>query len=76
MPPELPALKPREVVAALEKAGFFLKRQTGSHVILYKSSISRPISVPVHTKDLPKGTLRAIIRQANLIVEGFLKLLQ
>lgn len=75
MNPELPILKPREVIAALEKAGFSVKRQTGSHAILYKTGIPRPISIPIHTRDLPKGTLRAIVRQANLTVEGFLKLL-
>lgn len=74
MNPELPTLKPREVIIALEKAGFLLKRQTGSHVILYKIGISRHISIPIHPGDMPKGTLRAIIRQANLTVEGFLKL--
>ncbi len=72
---ELPALRPKEVIAALERAGFSLKRQTGSHAILYKPDIHRPISVPTHSRDLPIGTLRAIIRQANLTIEEFLKLL-
>jgi len=72
---ELPLLKPREVVAALERAGFLLRRQTGSHAILFKSGIIRPISIPIHPKDLPRGTLRAIIRQANLTIEEFIKLL-
>ena len=69
---ELPVLKPRQVVVALEKAGFQVKRQTGSHVIMYKSDIHHPISIPQHPGDLPKGTLRAIIRQAGLTVEEFL----
>ena len=73
---ELPSLKPKELVAALERSGFLVKRQTGSHLILYKPGIPRPISIPVHTKDLPKGTLRAIIRQANLTVDEFLKLIK
>lgn len=72
---ELPVLKPREVVAALEKAGFIKKRQTGSHLIMYKSDIRRPISIPQHPGDLPKGTLRAIIREAGLKVDEFIKLL-
>ena len=69
---ELPVLKPKQVVAALEKAGFEIRRQTGSHIILYKSGIRHPISIPQHPGDLPKGTLRAIIRQAGLTVEQFL----
>ena len=72
---ELPVLKPRQVVAALEKAGFEVRRQTGSHAIMYKSGIHYPISIPQHPRDLPKGTLRAIIRQAGLTVDQFISLL-
>ena len=69
---ELPILKPKQVVAALEKAGFQIRGQTGSHLIMYKSGIRHPISIPQHPGDLPKGTLRAIIRQAGLTVDEFL----
>jgi len=75
MKQELPALKPREVIAALQKDGFVLRRQTGSHAILYKANIRRPLSIPIHTKDIPRGTLKAIIRQANLTISEFLELL-
>ena len=72
---ELPVLKSWQVVAALEKAGFAIKRHTGSHVIMYKLDLRRPISIPQHAGDLPKGTLRAIIREAGLTVEKFLALM-
>ena len=72
MSQELPVLKSKEVVEVLLRAGFTIKRQTGSHVILYKTELRRPLSIPVHAKDLPKGTLRTIIRQANLTIEEFL----
>ena len=72
---KLPVLKPKQVVSVLEKAGFRVRRQTGSHAIMYKSSIRHPITVPQHPEDLPKGTLRAIIRQAGLTVDEFLGLL-
>ena len=72
---DLPVLKPKEVVAALGRAGFEVKRRTGSHVIMYKSGFRRPISIPQHPGDLPKGTIRAIIREAGLTVEEFMKLL-
>jgi len=39
---DLPVLKPKEVVAALEKAGFEVKRHTGSHLIMYKPDLSSP----------------------------------
>lgn len=71
---DLPVMKPREVIAALEKAGFELRRETGSHIIVYKPGVRRPISMPQHLKDLPKGTLRAIIREAGLTRDEFLKL--
>lgn len=72
---DLPALKPKDVITVLQKAGFVVKRQTGSHVILYKPGIKRPLTVPIHTRDLPGGTLRAIVRQANLTIAEFLALL-
>jgi predicted RNA binding protein YcfA (HicA-like mRNA interferase family) len=72
---DLPVMKPGEVITALEKAGFELRRQTGNHMIMYKPGIRRPISIPQHPKDLPKGTLRAIIREAGLTRSEFLKLL-
>lgn len=72
MSKELPAPKPVQVISALERAGFLLKRQTGSHAILYKAEIHHPVTVPIHAKDLPIGTLRAIIRQANLTVYEFI----
>ena len=75
MTSELPVLKPRQVVQALEKAGFERKRQTSNHVILYKLGLRRPISVPQHPQDMPNGTLRAIIREAGLTVNEFLTFL-
>ena len=75
MPQKLPVLQSRDIIKALEKGGFLLKRQTGSHAILFKPGLRRPVSVPVHAFDMPVGTLRAIIRQANLTIEEFLNLL-
>jgi predicted RNA binding protein YcfA (HicA-like mRNA interferase family) len=72
--PRLPACKPREVVAALERAGFYEVRQRGSHLQLKKGNLL--VTVPMHTGDLNSGTLRSIIRQARMTVEEFLALLQ
>lgn len=72
----LPSLKPKEIARLLEKAGFILKRTTGSHYIYYKKGLRRPISVPFHTKNLPTGTQYAIIRQAELTLDEVLKLLK
>ncbi len=71
--PKLPSLKPRKVLRALESAGFYVVRQTGSHIQLKKGN--RLVTVPNHPRDLTRGTLRSIIRQAGLSREEFLKLL-
>ena len=60
-------------MAALAKAGFKLRRQHGSHLILRRDSPFAQVVVPDH-RELDSGTLRAIIRQAGLGVEEFLKL--
>ncbi len=70
----LPRISGKECVAALRKVGFYEKRQQGSHVILRRDSPFVQIVVPDH-KELDRGTLRAIIRQAGLSVDEFLKLL-
>jgi predicted RNA binding protein YcfA (HicA-like mRNA interferase family) len=72
----LPALRPQEVVRALNRAGFTVHRIKGSHHHLRHPDDARlKVSVPVHNRDLPVGTLRAIIRQAGLTVEEFLDFL-
>ena len=71
----LPAVKPREAIRALEKAGWRVHRQKGSHVSMHKEGVPNLVGVPVHTKDLPKGTLHGILEDAGLTIEQFLKLL-
>ena len=75
MSARLPILKSREVISALEKAGFTIKRQNGSHAVLFKSDIRRSLTVPEHSGDIPDGTLRAIIRQSNLTIGEFISFL-
>jgi predicted RNA binding protein YcfA (HicA-like mRNA interferase family) len=73
MSKELPALRPREVVRILERAGFVQWRQKGSHFSLYRASDHRALTVPIHfAKTVPKGTPRAIISQTGLTTEEFL----
>ncbi len=73
----LPALTGREVIHALEKAGFIVSRTSGSHQrLIHASDTKRATTVPVHgSRSLPRGTLRDIINQAGLTVEEFLDLL-
>jgi predicted RNA binding protein YcfA (HicA-like mRNA interferase family) len=70
---ELPVLKAREVIRALERAGFYRVRQSGSHVQLKKGNLL--VTVPVHRRDVRAGVLRSILRQARLTPEQFGELL-
>jgi len=69
----LPAMKPKEVLAILQRAGFVIDHQSGSHVILYKEG-QLPVTVPRHNRDLKRGTLHQILHTAGLTVDEFLKL--
>jgi predicted RNA binding protein YcfA (HicA-like mRNA interferase family) len=71
---KLPRISGRECVKALEKAGFYIKRQEGSHIILRRNDPFAQLVVPDH-KELDRGTLRAIIRQAGLGVDEFADLM-
>jgi predicted RNA binding protein YcfA (HicA-like mRNA interferase family) len=54
----------------LRRGGFEIRRQSGSHVVLRDSS-GRQTYVPMHSKKLPNGTFRAILKQAGLTEEEF-----
>jgi len=70
----LPQISGRECVAALGKKGFQFKRQNGSHIILRREQPFAQVVVPDH-KELDRGTLRGILRQAGLSIEEFIALL-
>jgi predicted RNA binding protein YcfA (HicA-like mRNA interferase family) len=72
----LPALGAKDVIRALQRAGFVVSRTSGSHCRLVHSvDPARKVTVPVHSGDLKRGTLRAIISQAGLTVLEFTALL-
>jgi predicted RNA binding protein YcfA (HicA-like mRNA interferase family) len=62
----LPSLKPKQVLAILERNGFRLTRISGSHYQLFNETTRRHTTVPVHNRDLPRGTVAAIIQQSGL----------
>ncbi len=70
----LPSISGRECVRALSKAGFHVRRQEGSHLVLRRDDPFAQVVVPDH-RELDRGTLRAIIRQAGLSVDEFTRLL-
>lgn len=73
--PKLPALTSEKIIKILESKGFVLDRVRGSHHIYYHSETKRRAVVPLHKKDLPKGTLLEILKQAGLSKEELSKLL-
>lgn len=83
--PKLPRVKAEEVIRALERLGFEQVRQRGSHVIMKRQlNISSDLEevpqevieigcvVPLHRKTLAVGTLKNILRQAEVSVEEFI----
>ena len=70
----LPSISGRECLRVLQKAGFYMKRQEGSHMILRRNEPFAQLVIPDH-KEHDRGTLHAIIRQSGLSVDDFTKLL-
>ena len=62
--------KAREVLAKLQRAGFVVKRQSGSHAVL-RHADGRQTYVAMHPGDIPNGTFRAILKQSNLSEDEF-----
>lgn len=63
----------KEVLGKLLKAGFVIKRQSGSHIII-RHPDGRQSYIAMHTKDIPEGTFRKILKQFNITIEEFKKL--
>ncbi len=70
-----PSLTARKVIRALKRAGFVEDRQKGSHLILIHPETKARTVVPVHLgRTIKEPLLRAIIRDANLSIEEFIRL--
>ncbi len=72
MTAHLPILSGKDVVKALGKLGYIINDQKGSHIHL-RHPVRRPLTVPNHP-EIARGTLRIIIKDADLTVEKFLEL--
>lgn len=71
----LSGFKYRDIVRKLEAVGFeFFREAKGSHEIWFNSDKNRYTTIPRHRGDMPEGTLRNIIKQADIEVEDFLEL--
>ena len=71
-----PIVSPRRIIRALERAGFYIDRQSGSHAqLLHRDHPGTRVTVPVHNRDLRIPMIRRILEQANLSVEEFREIL-
>ena len=71
--PKLPSLKPREVVKKLKKLGFIKHHQVGSHLTMKHPETKQRAVIPMHLKDVKRGTLASILREAGIDRELFLE---
>ena len=72
----LPPAKPRQVLRALQRAGFVVYHTSGSHYILkHPGKPGARVTLPYHNRDLKRRTLESILDQAGLTHEEFLELL-
>ena len=72
----LPVISPREAIRAFERAGWHIDRQTGGHVIMCHED-NRPVtlSIPRHSRDMPRGLLAGLIKDAGITHDEFIGLL-
>ena len=74
--PKLPVIKAKNLLSALQKAGFAKHHQAGSHIQL-KHADGRRVTIPYHpSHEIRRGTLRGIINDLHLTVEDFMILLK
>jgi predicted RNA binding protein YcfA (HicA-like mRNA interferase family) len=74
--PRLPAVRPREVIRFQEQHGFVLDHVSGSHFIYYHPVSRRRAVVPRHRRDIPKGTLMSLLREAGFSREDLIEFLE
>jgi predicted RNA binding protein YcfA (HicA-like mRNA interferase family) len=70
---QLSGFKYRVIIQKLRKLGFsFYRQAAGSHEIWYNDKTNRYTTLPNHSGDMPEGTLRAILKQAEVKPDDFL----
>ncbi|KKQ18318.1 MAG: YcfA family protein [Berkelbacteria bacterium GW2011_GWA1_36_9] len=73
---KLPVLKPKKMISILRKNGFYIDHQTGSHITLLNNKTNQRVTVSYHSKDIKRGTLQNILKQAGINMDEFIKLLK
>ena len=75
MASKYPVLKASEIVKILERLGFVFKSKNGSHAKYVRRAQGKPQQtaiVPIHSSDIPKGTLQGILEQAGIPLSEFI----
>ena len=74
---KLKQVKPKKLLKALLKLGFIKKRQKGSHIFLegYVNNQKKFTSISLHNESIPRGTLKAILKQTGVTEEEIIKYL-
>lgn len=67
----LPTLSARKIIQALEKAGFVVQRQRGSHCQMKHPGKNLRTTIPIHGDDIKRGLLKLILKQAQLTEDEF-----
>lgn len=76
MSEKLPRVGCNTLIRVLKRAGFEEQRQRGSHLHLKRMADGKRVTVPAHKgRDVPIGTLRAILRDADISIDEFRRLL-
>lgn len=76
MSPKLPVITSKKLIKALQRAGFIIERQRGSHISLYHpDKTDLVVVVPFHNTDLKKGMLRRILKDADMKIDELIELL-
>lgn len=71
----LPTLHPTKLIRALKKAGFVAAEQKGSHLTLFHPATRKQTTVAIHGRDIKRGLMKEILRQAGISEEEFRKLI-
>lgn len=71
--PKFPSLTPKKLISFLKNQGFVEDHTSGSHIVFYNPITKRRAVVPFHKKDLPKGTLFSILKEAGFSKKDYLQ---
>ena len=74
--PKLPRITYKKLQKVLEKSGFQIDHTTGSHFIFYNKMSKKRVTLPFHTRELAKGTLMSILKEAGISKQELIRLLK